>query len=177
MKILDATCGTKDMWYQKNHPYVIFMDKRKGTFYYKYPNSPKKVEYHVEPDVVSEWKDAPFPDNYFDMIVFDPPHIIQNSTKGSMPTKYTILNPNNWQMVLKEGIKKLFDILKPDGIFIFKWCETEKFPHPVSIDNVLKLFPYKPLFGSNSKSKRKNSANIYWIVFLKYKENKELDIN
>jgi hypothetical protein len=29
MRILDATCGFKDIWYQKNHPFVTFMDKKK----------------------------------------------------------------------------------------------------------------------------------------------------
>ena len=29
MKILDATCGSRGIWYQKNHPFVTFMDKRK----------------------------------------------------------------------------------------------------------------------------------------------------
>jgi|TARA_Y100000034_G_scaffold104223_1_gene130612 hypothetical protein len=32
MRILDATAGFKGIWYQKNHPFVTFMDKRKGTF-------------------------------------------------------------------------------------------------------------------------------------------------
>jgi len=31
-----------------------------------------KVCYKVKPDIVSTWKDAPFPDEYFDMIVFVP---------------------------------------------------------------------------------------------------------
>ena len=34
MKILDATCGTKSMWFQKNHPLVTYIDKRNGNFLY-----------------------------------------------------------------------------------------------------------------------------------------------
>ena len=166
MKILDATACSREIWYQKNHPFVTFMDRRKGYYFYQYPNSPKKEEYNIEPDIVSEWKDAPFPDNYFDMVVFDPPHIIQNSTKGILSTKYTQLNPSTWRNDLRIGIKKLFDVLKPDGIFILKWneCSAKK-------EEIFKLMHYKPLFGSRTGN------NTHWICFIKYKQEMELDIN
>lgn len=166
MKILDATCGSKGIWYQKNHPYVTFMDKRKGYFFYQYPNSPKKKEYHIEPDVVSEWKDAPWTNNTFDMIIFDPPHIIKNSEKGILSTKYTQLKPDTWRNDLRIGFKKLFDILKPDGIFILKWseCSAKK-------EEIFKLIPYRPLFGSRT------GTNNHWICFIKYRQERKLNIN
>lgn len=169
MKILDATCGFKGMWYQKNHPLVTFMDIRKGTFTH-FRNS----TITINPDVVSDWKDTPFNDNEFDLILFDPPHIIQKSNKGIMATKYAVLNPLTWKNDLSAGINELFRILKPNGIFIFKWCETDKRTH---IKNILKLFPYSPLFGTNSKSMRTGSGKIYWIVFLKYDVNMKLNVN
>ena len=165
MKILDATCGSKEIWFQKNHPFVTFMDKRKGYFFYQYPNSPKKEEYHIEPDVVSEWKDAPFPDNIFDMVIFDPPHIIRNGEKGILPTKYTVLKPDTWRQELQIGIKKLFDVLKPNGFFVLKWDECN-----IKKEEIFKLIPYPPLFGTRTGS------DNYWIVFLKYRMEKELDI-
>ena len=165
MKILDATCGKKEMWFQKNHPLVTFMDKRYGKYFYQYPNSPKKEIYDIKPDVVSEWKDAPFPDDYFDLIIFDPPHIIQNSEKGSLPIKYTVLKPGTWNNILKNGIEKLFKILKPEGIFIFKWNECSK-----DVEDVIKLCPYKPLFGTRTGLNNKN----IWLVFLKYDVNMKL---
>ena len=168
MKILDATCGFKGMWYQKNHPFVTFMDKRKGTF-----NHFKKSTIKVEPDVVSDWNDTPFEDNEFDLILFDPPHIIQNSNKGIMAIKYGVLNPKTWKSDLSAGINELFRVLKPNGIFIFKWCETDRRTH---IKNILKLFPYPPLFGTNSDSIRKSSGKIYWIVFIKHRFEKQLGV-
>ena len=109
MKILDATCGPKGMWYQKNHPYVTFMDKRDGKQYHM-SKSGNKTVYDVKPDVISEWKDAPFPDESFDMVVFDPPHIIRReTTKSSMITEYGSLAPDTWRKeLLLNKYKRLY---------------------------------------------------------------------
>jgi SAM-dependent methyltransferase len=170
MKILDATAGCRSIWYQKNHPFVTFMDKRNGTFIARSENSKLKDNHYkkINPDVISEWKDAPFPDNYFDMVIFDPPHKIGNKEKKtcSLEVSYGMLYTDTRKQELKTGIKKLFDILKPEGIFILKWCETDK-----PLMDVLKLFPYKPLFGTRTGQKNMN----HWIVFLKYNVNHTLE--
>jgi len=153
MKILDATAGFRGIWFQKNHPFVTFMDKREGSFRFSdicdYKLSRDRT-YKVKPDVVSEWKDTPFPDNHFDMVVFDPPHLIvdREKKKGAMTQAYGCLYKDNWKKELREGIKKLFDVLKPEGIFILKWCENS-----VKVEDIIDLCPYPPLFGSNTKSK------------------------
>ena len=171
MKILDATCGFKGIWYQKNHPFVTFMDKRKERvkcISIKDQRVSHKRFYNINPDIVSEWKDAPFPDNYFDMVIFDPPHLIINRDKknlSAMDKEYGNLYKDNWRGVLREGIKKLFDILKPEGIFVLKWCENS-----AKVDEIIKLCPYPPMFGSNTKSK--GHTENFWILFLKYNVNK-----
>ena len=171
MKILDATTGFKGIWYQKNHPFVTFMDQRKETV--ESPPNAKiknKRRYRINPDIVSTWENAPFPDNYFDMIIFDPPHIVvknKNAELSTMKRAYGYLNHGSWKKDMKKGIDKLFKILKPEGIFILKWSETD-----INVNEVLKLFPYQPLFGSNTRSKV-YTAN-FWIVFLKYDVNMKL---
>jgi len=172
MKILDATAGFRGIWYQKNHPYVTFMDKRnvRGRSSNKKIASQRKFK--INPDVISEWKDAPFPNDYFDMIIFDPPHLIISRDHGklsSMQKQYGYLYKDNWKQEIKNGVKKLFDCLKDDGIFILKWCENN-----AKIEDVLKLFPYKPLFGSNTKSK--GHTQNFWIVFIKHKMEEELPL-
>lgn len=149
------------MWYQKNNPCVTFMDCRKGTFRYKHYD-----RWVVEPDVVSEWKDMPFPDNTFDMVIFDPPHIIQKSEKGNIIAEYGKLPPESWRQMLTEGIKQCFRVLKNDGFFILKWCENDK-----KIDEIIKLCPYPPLFGT----KTGKANNNHWIVFIKYNVNHTLE--
>jgi len=171
MKILDATCGFKGIWYQKNHPFVTFMDIRKGytgnTDGTKLRN---KRYFRLNPDIISEWKDAPFEDNSFDMVIFDPPHLIidRNSNKSCLALRYGCLYKDDWQKVLREGIKKLFDVLKPNGIFILKWCENS-----AKVEEIIKLCPYPPLFGSNTKSK--GHTQNFWILFLKHNVNKNLE--
>ena len=168
MKILDATCGFKGIWYQKNHPFVTFMDKKKGNIIRRSENCKLKHQrfWKCNPNVVSEWKDAPFPDNHFDMIVFDPPHLIvdRNKKLPAMAQAYGYLYKDNWRQELKQGIKKLFEILKPEGIFILKWCENS-----VKVDEIIRLCPYPPMFGSNTKSK--GHTENFWILFLKYNVN------
>jgi len=164
MKILDATCGFKGIWFQKNHPFVTFLDVRNGKYYHISKSGKKKCT-TIKPDVVSTWKDAPFPDDYFDMVVFDPPHIIQN-VNCNMVVDYGNLNPNTWKKDLSDGIKKLFKLLKEEGVFILKWNECNK-----SIDEILNLFPYKPLFGTRTGLNNKN----IWLVFIKYSVDMKLD--
>lgn len=168
MKILDATCGSKSIWYQPHHPFVIFMDKRKEN--YKDPRVDRYFVHRVDPDVVSEWKNTPFPNGHFDMVVFDPPHIIRDRNKKEihLTKKYGELNKDNWKQVIKEGVKKLFDVLKDEGIFIFKWNDRDK-----SLGEVLSLFPYRPMFGTKTGT----SNHTHWVLFLKYSVNMKLEVN
>lgn len=170
MKILDASCGPKTIWYQKNHPFVTFMDIRKGTINTLQPGNKlicKRI-IKIDPDVVADWKDIPFDDDYFDMVIFDPPHIIQKTvTKPSqIKLKYGYFLESSYKTILKNAIAELFRVLKPEGVFIFKWSETSK-----KVDKILKLFPYGPMFGTRTGQ----ANNTHWILFLKYNVNTKLD--
>lgn len=167
MKILDATAGTRSMWYQPHHPFVTFMDKRKEC--YKDPRPDRYFVHRIEPNLISEWQDVPFPDNHFDMILFDPPHIIRK--KGSkeihLVKKYGELYEEDYKKVIREGVTELFRVLKPNGVFILKWAECSK-----KVDEILKLFPYQPMFGTRTGQKNNN----HWIVFIKHRFEKKLDL-
>jgi len=115
------------------------------------------------------------------MILFDPPHfirIINENNDVTFLNRYGFLPSNKWKQILQDGIKELFRVLKPYGVFIFKWTDTDN--HGIvkelpSVDDILFLFPYKPIFGSrNIKSKIKKSNLVFWFVFLKYDVNKKL---
>ena len=69
------------------------------------------------------------------------------------------------EQVLQEGIKKLFNILKQDGIFILKWCDTDR-----PVDEIIKLCPYKPMVGTRTGQGNKN----HWILFIKHRFEKKL---
>ena len=171
MKILDATCGAKQMWFQKNHPLVTYLDKRNGKYIHWDKKNAERRVININPDVVGDFTNLDFEDNIFDMVLFDPPHIIaKKETNARVVNRYGILNKDNWKQTLSKGISELFRVLKPEGVFVLKWCENT-----ISVDEIIKLSPYPPLFGSNTKSKG-HTAN-FWILFIKYDVNEKLNIN
>jgi len=172
MKILDATCGAKNMWFNPNHPLVTYIDRREGKFVsWDKKNASRRIT-EVSPDIVADWtKRLPFDDESFDMVLFDPPHRIQTKEYSvHMDKKYGFLNKDTWRQELSVGIIELFRVLKPAGVFVFKWGQRD-----VSIDEIIKLFPYPPIFGNKTANVSVNDKDTIWIVFLKYNVNHTLE--
>lgn len=69
-RILDACCGGRMFWYRKDNPSALFMDCReveKSAFANNWnPN------WCVKPDVIADFRDMPFPDDTFRLVVYDP---------------------------------------------------------------------------------------------------------
>ena len=169
MKILDATCSARSIWYQKTHPYVTFMDIREEDIISmeRYRGKVGKKRWNIRPDIIGDFRSTPFDDESFDMVIFDPPHIIKKrATKPSrMEKKYGFMLESEYKQTLKQGFKELFRILKPDGILIFKWADINK-----KAEEIIKYSPYAPLFGTRTGQRN----NTHWIVFLKYSDNSKL---
>lgn len=74
-KILDVTCGTRTMWFNKNHPNAIYCDKRDEalTGIWKSTNGLSERTCYVHPDIQCDFTCLPFDDNSFSLVVFDPP--------------------------------------------------------------------------------------------------------
>lgn len=66
-KILDACCGGRMFWFNKQNPLVTYMDNR--SFEERMSNGQHFV---VSPDVVADFREMPFPDNTFKLVIFDP---------------------------------------------------------------------------------------------------------
>lgn len=168
--ILDACCGGKMFYFDKNDDRVLFQDIRdiETTFC-------DGRHFEVHPDVQADFTDMPYPDESFSMVVFDPPHLLRNvgnskfadiygslNTKatpaGYQQIKYGALPNNDWRKLLKDGFTECFRVLKPGGFLIFKWNETD-----IKVAEVLKLTPERPIFGHISGKR----ANTHWICFMK----------
>ena len=161
-KILDVTCGTRTIWFDKQHPAAIYCDKRRERMSGIWKSGDKKSERYcvVDPDVLCDFTALPFPDNSFSLVVFDPPHLTGAKETAWLVKKYGKLD-NNWPQMLHDGFEECIRVLKPDGVLIFKWSEYD-----IPAEKVWKAIRQKPLFGHHSGKK----SGTFWGCFMKLPE-------
>jgi len=157
--ILDACCGGRMFWFDKQDERVMFQDKRNeirivdvGT-----PATKGRAPKITRPDVLTSFTNMPYPDNTFWHVVFDPPHLQKVGKTGVLAASYGVLS-DNWRDDICKGFAECFRVLKPNGTLIFKWCELE-----ISIKEVLCLTSIPPLYGHRSGKK----ALTHWVAFTK----------
>lgn len=150
--ILDACCGSKMFWFDKDRDDVIFCDIRKENH-----QLCDGRQLDISPDIISDVRDLPFGNGYFDMVVFDPPHLVKAGAKSWMRLKYGKL-PKEWESFLSKAFEECFRVLKVGGVLIFKWNEVQ-----IKTSEILRLTTVKPLFGHISGKR----ANTHWITFVK----------
>jgi SAM-dependent methyltransferase len=152
--ILDVCCGPKSFYFNKKDPRVLFCDKR--VFAGCTGKGQNRRTRRVDPDMVCDFTALPFKDNRFQMVVFDPPHLLGESG-FHMKIMYGFLT-DDWREVLGQGFSECFSVLKPGGFLIFKWNETH-----IKVSEVLRLTPETPLFGNRCGRLNKT----HWICFMK----------
>lgn len=74
-KILDVTCGSRSIWFDKNHPAALYCDRRRETHTNVWKSLDTKSQRLcvIDPDVQCDFTNLPFEDNSFNLVVFDPP--------------------------------------------------------------------------------------------------------
>lgn len=153
VKILDACCGSKMFWYERNEPHTTYMDIRSEVLTCKDRNLERKVE--INPDIIADFRDMPFADATFDLVIFDPPHLIRAGKESWLAKKYGTLELMSWKNDLYKGFYECLRVLKPNGVLFFKWNEEQ-----ISFKEVLKVIQKQPILG-DKKSKTK------WSIFIK----------
>ena len=151
--ILDVCCGGRMFWFDKNNKDTLFCDIReveKGVIQ-SCPN------WECKPDIIADYRDLPFKDNSFKLIVWDIPHIIKDSG-GLINVKYGSLG-NNWKEDTKKAFNSIWSKLDSHGTLIFKYSDIS-----IKLSEMLGLFPQKALFGTRTK---KGVNNTFFIVFFK----------
>ena len=154
--IIDVCCGGKAFWFNKNNPNVVFCDKR----YEKDILLCNNQTIHITPDIICDFTDLPFEDESFNLVVFDPPHLVNKKESAWMVKKYGTL-PEQWETELKKGFDECMRVLKKNGTLIFKWNEVE-----VKTAKLLEIFNANDnlLFGHPSGKR----SLTQWLVFMKF---------
>lgn len=150
--VLDPCCGSRMMWFDKDDPRATFGDIRTET-----RELCDGRVLTVDPDVVMDFRDMPFPDDTFHLVVFDPPHLKSLGKDSWTAAKYGQLLPG-WRDDLRLGFAECFRVLRLGGTLIFKWNEDQ-----ILVSEVLALTPEKPLFGHKSG----RLSKTHWIAFIK----------
>lgn len=93
-QILDPTTGGKSIWMpsQRDREDVLWIDKRReDSDCWGYD----RTDYEVQPDRIGDFRDLDEPDECFNLIVFDPPHITNKNgmqkLSGLYGTKKTVI--------------------------------------------------------------------------------------
>lgn len=157
-KILDVTCGSRTIWFNKNHPQAIYCDKREEEYEKAFGKGKTCVrKCSVHPDIVCDFTELPFEDNSFKLVIFDPPHLVRVGNNSWLAKKYGKLD-ENWKSMIRDGFNECMRVLEIDGILIFKWSERD-----IDANDLWKAIGRKPLFGHHSGKK----SNTFWGCFMK----------
>lgn len=159
--VLDACCGSRKFWFDSEDRRALFIDQReedRTVVDQSKPTGTRRIV--VSPDQVADFRNLPFPDESFALVVFDPPHIKSNRTgkNSRMAIQYGTLGPDTWREDLAAGFRECFRVLRPLGTLVFKWAETN-----IRVSEVLALAPQRPLFGNRMPK----TSGTHWVVFLK----------
>ena len=149
-EVLDPCCGGREFYFTGGGGKVLFCDAhpREATLC-------DGREFSCDPEVVCDFTDLPFADASFNLVVFDPPHLLRG--KGWQAEKYGLL-PHRWRPYLRKGFAECWRVLRPGGTLVFKWSDVQ-----LSLADLRQCYPAPSLFGN----RRPRGSRTHWIVFYK----------
>ena len=148
-KVLDACCGSRMFHFNKDNNDVLYMDNRQLD-----TTLSDGRTLNINPDVVADFRNMPFEDESFYMVIFDPPHLVNAGDNSWLAQKYGKLD-DLWPVDIHQGFNECMRVLKTNGTLIFKWNEEQ-----VTLKEVMQAIGHTPIFG-NKRSK------THWLVFMK----------
>jgi len=163
--ILDATCGGRSIWHRNNKDRedTLYIDSREEQPGFTGQNG---RTYGIQPDQVQDFRDLPYEDETFKLVIFDPPHIVKENgmenLSGYVEKSYGALHAETWQHDLTKGFEELFRVLETGGTLVFKFADGH-----IDFQDVLDCAPIDPLVGTMTKRK---DTETRWFVFQKTEE-------
>lgn len=157
--ILDPCCGSRMFHFDRDNESVAFGDIRSEQH-----TLCDGRDLQINPDFHCDFRDLPFADKKFKLVVFDPPHLEKAGPQSWLALKYGKLG-QDWRSDLKKGFSECFRVLDDYGVLIFKWNETQ-----IKVREILALTDQKPVVGHISGKR----ANTHWITFMKMPEGSDV---
>lgn len=146
-------------WFDRGHPNAVFGDTRSESIIVtdRTHDQDGTRTLNIAPDMLMDFRDLPYPDGSFKLVVFDPPHLVRAGPRSWLAAKYGKLGAD-WREDIRKGFAECFRVLEPHGVLIFKWNETQ-----IKVSEILALTERAPLFGHKSGKR----ANTHWMCFMK----------
>lgn len=151
--ILDMCCGSRMFWFNKRDTRTLFADIRSEE--HELCDGRRLV---IRPDLITDFRALPFADASFPVVVFDPPHLERVGQTAWVGEKIWSIEQKTWRSDLRAGFKEAFRVLRPQGVLIFKWNETQ-----IPVSKILALTGEKPAIGQRTGKNDKT----HWIIFVK----------
>lgn len=153
-QILDACCGGRYWWWNKDHPLAVYLDHRIEP-----PGScARRPNWEIKPDVLGDFRVLPFDSEEFRLVLFDPPHIVREKPSGNVALNYGALQKDTEQEDLRRGFEECWRVLAPGGTLVFKWAGDLRRVQP--------HFPDEPIVGTRTL-RRGSGLGTRWFVFYK----------
>jgi hypothetical protein len=152
--VLDPASSMRSFYFNKTDERVVFGDIREDETHLL--TNGQTIT--IKPDEVMDFRSIPYPDKTFQMVVFDPPHMLRLSEKSWMRKKYGVLDSQSWREDLTQGFAECFRVLNTNGTLVFKWNEVS-----IPLKEILKLTDQKPILGHPSGKR----MGTHWVIFIK----------
>lgn len=148
-------------YFDKEDDRVLFCDIRDEEHIVTDSSSPGgERTVRIHPDVVADFRDLPFDDGAFSLVIFDPPHLKHAGKNSWLAKKYGTLPEIGWKEYLQHGLHECWRVLRQHGTLIFKWNEEQ-----MRLGDLVDIFPDRPVMGQRR-------GKTIFVVFFKSRSKK-----